>query len=78
MLKCCKYVLKKENKFTAWVIYPPHSNKMTLFNYMIEKTTILNGQNFKREKVITITKRKWTFVKREKEITKLNSKVTQC
>jgi hypothetical protein len=73
MLRCCKYVLKKENKFTAWVINPPHSNKMTPFNYMIEKTTILNGQNFKREKVITIT-----FVKREKEITKLNSKVTQC
>jgi hypothetical protein len=73
MLRCCKYVLKKENKFTAWVIDPPHSNKMTPFNYMIEKTTILNGQNFKREKVITIT-----FVKREKEITKLNSKVTQC
>jgi hypothetical protein len=73
MLRCCKYVLKKENKFTAWVIDPPHSNKMTPFNYMIEKTTILNGQNFKREKVITIT-----FVKREKEITKLNSKITQC
>jgi hypothetical protein len=78
MLRCCKYFLKKENKFTAWVIYPPYYNKMTPFNYMIEKTTILNGQNFKREKVITITKRKWTFVKREKEITKLNSKVTQC
>jgi hypothetical protein len=77
MLRCCKCVLKKENKFTAWVIDPPHSNKMTPFNYMIEKAITLNGQNFKREKVITVTKRKWTFVKREKKITKLNSKITQ-
>jgi hypothetical protein len=40
---------------------------------MIEKTMMVNGLDFKRKKMITMTKRKRTLVKREKKKYKAKS-----
>jgi hypothetical protein len=45
---------------------------------MIEKAMMVNGLDFKRKKMITMTKRKRTLVKREKKKnTKQNPKIIQ-
>jgi hypothetical protein len=53
------------------VLDPTRSNKIVSFNYIVEKTMIINQSKFKRKKIIMMTRRR-KYLLKGKKITKLN------
>jgi hypothetical protein len=48
------------------VLDPTRSNKIVSFNYIVEKTMIINQSKFKRKKIIMMTRRKKYLLKGKK------------
>jgi hypothetical protein len=53
------------------VLDTTRSNKIVSFNYIVEKTMIINQSKFKRKKIIMMTRRR-KYLLKGKKITKLN------